>query len=265
MTSTGADEAEELATLASLIASKQPATDFERPSVESALERRAKSILAAPVTVETRQMAGPDPEQVRRLGLWRELITAIGPRYAKSSFVTYQVTRDDQTETVNRVKAYAAAIRDHFANGIGLTLIGPEGTGKDHLVVAAARQVIGSTGIGVVWKNGQDMLGEVRDRMDADGATEAAWIASLQKPQILVISDPLPPGAADERLSQHMRSMLYRVIDHRYRFLRPTWITVNADNAKELDNRLGAPTAGRIAHASVTASCFWPSFRRGRR
>ena len=144
--------------------------------------------------------------------------------------------------------------------GGGIVLFGPCGTGKDHLLVAAAREVIAKHSARVEWRNGMDLFGDFRDLI-ANHGTEREFLTSLVHPDVLVISDPLPPAGS---LTEFQSSLLLRILDRRYRQLKPTWISVNVANGQEADARMGAACWDRIKEGALAAYCSWPSWRRPR-
>jgi hypothetical protein len=54
---------------------------------------------------------------------------------------------------------------------------------------------------------------------------------------------------------------LYRVLDRRYREVKPTWVTINAEDADDAKAKLGAPIFDRLKDNAELVPCFWPSFR----
>jgi DNA replication protein DnaC len=182
----------------------------------------------------------------------------VGPRYADCSFATFEATLPAQKMAAEAVKAYTAKIGEQLAKGSGLLLFGPAGSGKDHLLCAAAREVI-DHGHWVRWVNGRDMFGKFRDRMDEGDNSEGRLVAELIAAEILAISDPLPPSGT---LSPYQADLLFRVIDGRYRAMRPTWATLNVTGGPEADQRMGAQIVDRLRHDAVAVHCDWPSHRK---
>lgn len=188
----------------------------------------------------------------------RAFLAAVGPRYNACTFDTYQTVSPAQKAALDAVRAYAANIRQHVENGANLLLHGPVGTGKDHLLVSVAREVI-AAGIDVHWINGRDAFGEFRDAMDSGEVTEAGLVKKLVTAPVLAISDPIPPSGA---LTQYQADILGRIVDGRYRAMRPTWSTLNVIDREEGNARLGAQILDRLRHGSVCVLCNWPSFRK---
>ncbi len=113
-------------------------------------------------------------------------------------------------------------------------------------------------GVSMRWLNGQAFYGASRDRMDSGGSERAAF-DELIKPDILAISDPVPPAGA---LSTWQLTQFYRLIDERYRQMKPTWCTLNATSDADADKMLSAPVWDRLCEDSITFECNWPTHRK---
>ncbi len=185
---------------------------------------------------------------------------AIGPRYVACSLTNFEAGRAEQKTALTAVKAFAEKVGEHVERGNGLLLFGPAGTGKDHLLCGAAREAI-ERGHWVRWVNGRDLFGQFRDRMDNGDSSEGRQVADLVAVEILAISDPLPPYGA---LSSYQADLLFRVIDARYRAMRPTWATLNVTGGTEADQRMGAQIVDRLRHDAVAIHCDWPSYRKAK-
>lgn len=180
----------------------------------------------------------------------------LGERYwpDRCSLETYQVYNPKQKEILARLRALK--MKTLVENGRGLIFFGFVGTGKDHLMAALLYHAA-SLGISAQWMNGQAFYGASRDRMDS-GESERRAFAELLTPEILAISDPVPPAG---NLSAWNVSQLYRLIDERYRALKPTWASLNATNEADADKMLSAPVWDRLRENAEMFPCFWQSFR----
>lgn len=184
-----------------------------------------------------------------------KLKAAVGARYAKCSLDNYEITTDLQARVVNALREYVET--GCVDRGEGIVLYGPVGTGKDHLLYAVASACIGVE-FRAAWVNGQDLFGDIRDRMDSD-KPEAKLLETYSGAQLLVISDPLPPFG---NLSQHQATMLYRLMDDRAARRWPTFVSINVADDQEADERLGAATWDRMCDGAWKMRCSWPSHRR---
>lgn len=199
------------------------------------------------------------PEDIRRarLNYWGQFASKLGPRYIDVRLSTYETTKPEQREAVGDLKKYVD--QRLWEVGSNVFLYGPPGTGKDHLLASLAYECI-LHGVKVEWINGLDWYGDNRDRMESE-ATERETIRKLVEPKVLYISDPLPPFGG---LSDFQASMLFRVVDGRYRQCRPTWVSANVTGRQDAEKRIGAAIIDRLGENAVAWFCQWPSYRRER-
>jgi DNA replication protein DnaC len=181
-----------------------------------------------------------------------DLIHAAGGRYRFCTLENFETTRPEQGKVIKALYDYLDA---DFPGSV--ILYGPVGTGKDHLAFAVCFAAVKS-GRTVKWINGQNFFGTVRDAMDTD-RSEASIIADFVRPNLLCLSDPLPPVGA---LTQHQATMLYRLVDARYSKGVPTICTVNVASDAEADERMGAATWDRLCHDAWKFNCNWPTYRK---
>lgn len=199
-------------------------------------------------------------QRSRRQGMFASFAEKVGSRYSGCRLKNFVCENERQQAAVDACREYADTIVERLADANGLVLYGPVGTGKDHLAFGVCGAAIINHGRSAGWLSGQDWFGEIRDQMGEDANTsERLLIARLVSPEILVISDPLPPIGS---LSQHQSTMLYRLVDARYHAGRLTIVTANVKDDAEADSRLGAPTWDRICDKAWKVHCNWPSFRK---
>lgn len=181
-----------------------------------------------------------------------ELVGAAGARYRDCTFDNFRCEDKQQVAVVKALREYVASDCSD-----SVILYGPVGTGKDHLAFAICRHAI-KTGKTVRWINGQTWFGMVRDAMDTE-RPEASLVSALAGPDVLCLSDPLPPIGT---LTQHQATMLYRVVDGRYARGVATICTINVADNDEADARLGAATWDRLCHGAWKMRCEWDTFRK---
>lgn len=200
-------------------------------------------------------------EACRRQDRWNRLIDKIGKRYAECRRGNFRISDDPaiaakQKAAIASLEKLTANFKAHLKAGGNLILYGPPGTGKDHLMVSLIRFAIFG-GCEVDWCNGQDLFGDFRDRIDSAG-TEMDLIRRYVRPEILAISDPIQPKG---EASAYATSMLYRIIDGRYRQQKPTWFTLNVASAAEGEQQISGPVFDRMRDNAVAVFCNWPSYR----
>jgi DNA replication protein DnaC len=178
-----------------------------------------------------------------------------GRRYEDCTFDNFQQVAPEQIKVVNRLREYASDSTDRITNGLNVVLFGPSGTGKDHLLMALAREVATQSGFVATWVNGSDFYDEMK-RLTFNGFLDGS---DYQTASVLWISDPLPPSGM---LSEFQQSSLLRVVDYRYSQRKPIWVTLNVSDGEEAATRMGSQVVDRLRHGSLVCFCNWPSFRK---
>jgi DNA replication protein DnaC len=198
-----------------------------------------------------------------RFEAFKELARLRGARYAPATLDTYQTPRPEQFSVVERLRCFQRDGIPNLHRGGGLLFYGPEGTGKDHLQFAMLRHAIIDRGYSAMWRDGMGMQDEIRESIGT--GTQSELRRRLCEPQILAISDPLPPrvGTSDkDDLSAWNLQFLRDVIDRRYSALKSTWFTFNGTSLDALKVALLAPLTARIADCSTEILCNWKSNRK---
>lgn len=193
--------------------------------------------------------------------IFHSLMREVGARYRDCRMENYDIQTQAQKDVVNALDEYAADMPRNVQEGNGLLLYGSSGTGKDHLLIALARDAIRDHGTEFRWTNGMTMFGNFRDGIGEE-RSEVQTVRDYASPEVLILSDPLPPIGT---LSQYQASMLMRILDERNREYRPTWATINVKGPAEAIERMGAPLVDRLRDGSVACECNWASFRKAQK
>lgn len=207
---------------------------------------------------EERQRDAEDAERRTRSGRWDEIIRGEVNEFKHVKLSDFIATTDRQKTVLAAMREYLDSIRDRVAAGEGLLLFGPCGTGKDHLAMSVLRAAILRDGLRGARINGPEWYGSLRDMMGDDSSSEYEEIRRLSYPDVLLISDPLPPMGS---LSQHQSTMLYRVMEKRQACGRPTIVTVNTTGEADACDRMGTATVERMKYKAWVVECNWPSYR----
>lgn len=187
---------------------------------------------------------------------------AIGRRYVRCTFANFSTGPKEPAKKQAALEAcrdYVENFSAHREAGRSLIIVGPKGTGKDHLLTATIREIAIrlKTPGKVVFRDGLRLFSEFRAAFGT-AVTEDAIVEKYIAPRLLAISDPLPPRGT---LSEHEQRMALRIIDGRYRESFPLAVTINAVNRDEISERLGAQACDRLFDCAVVVRCVWESYR----
>ena len=189
-----------------------------------------------------------------------ELKRSLGKRYLGCRVDNFVITGDkmeDKKKVIEKLKQYGKNLSAHVEAGEGLVLYGKQGTGKDHLMAAMLMHA-SREGFTVKLVNGTMMYRGVTETWGTD-SKESDRLKELVKPDILAISDPLPPTG---ELKDYQTTFLYSVVDERYRQLKPTWVTVNFFGADDAANKLSSQVADRMRDGAFALYFEWTSYRK---
>jgi DNA replication protein DnaC len=186
-----------------------------------------------------------------------KLIQLRGDRYAKCGLDNFATDGHAlPTQAVATLRIYCQNITKHAAEGVGVFLFGPCGTGKDHLAMGVAKAFIQATRQQVSWASGAMLFEQLRDSFDGK-KTEGEVMGPHLKAPLLWISDPLPVRG---ELTQYQAEALYRLVDARYNARRPIVMTANIEPGTA-DLTLGPAISRRLRESMIRVHCNWPPFR----
>lgn len=206
-----------------------------------------------------------DPRIAAAEVMFGNVASSIGQRYHKCSFRNFEANTKPQLSARSQVEQFGKSAARHVLNGKNLFLFGPPGTGKDHLLVATFRMLcldalnldVEPRKFRVHWTTGFEMFGAMKHQIRSNDTTT---LDACCRAELLVISDPIPPGH-NPKLSDWESSMFWKVIDERYRQLKPTWVTLNVTDRKDACARVGAATIDRLAEGACCVHMNWESYR----
>lgn len=162
-------------------------------------------------------------ERKRRQEKIDSVLTASGikRRFLDRTFETFQRDTEEREEAYQKAKEYADSFDTYAQRGQGLYIEGTCGTGKTHLAVAIAMQLI-SRGIPVICKTSIALLGEIKRSYETDELRECDVLRAYKEADLLIIDD-----FGKEQCTEWSMSVIYEIINDRYEEKRPTIITTN--------------------------------------
>jgi DNA replication protein DnaC len=175
----------------------------------------------------------------------------IMPRFADKTFDNFTI----ETPAMQEALDAARWLVDNPDSGTpGAIFIGGNGTGKNHLACAVAREMVlkhGKTAlITKIWK--LDLA--IKESWRKDGF-ESEAIKSFVAPDFLVIDEiGLQRGSETELIN------LSRVIDERYEAMTPT-ILIGNTTWVEMKGFIGERAADRFREGGKLVHFTWPSWR----
>lgn len=194
--------------------------------------------------------------QERRAEAHRELLksSAVPTRFIGRDFAGFHAPTQAHQHALSVCRDYAESFDDHASAGRGLILAGKPGTGKSHLVGAVLQHLLPRRD--VRYTTCMDMIRAVREtwRRDSD-RTESQVLGMLQRLDLLAIDEiGMQYGTEGEQ------TILFDVLDRRYREVKPTIILTNQDQ-KGLREFVGERTYDRLIETCRWVAFDWPSYR----
>ncbi|WP_409287504.1 ATP-binding protein [Pseudomonas guariconensis] len=231
-------------------------------------------------TVLNREFKGPCPEcsrlatierekaeeaqraYERRLVIARKLGDALIPkRFEKRTLDNYTVNpgNEEQRYALSCCKRFVKVFDEILDAGRCMVLIGKPGTGKTHLGVAIANELLHKTRHTAVYRTVGAVLQAIRATYDRQSErTEADILSSLTTPDLLVLDEV---GVSKEQPSDFELTTLFAIINGRYEQQLPTIVISNL-SAGELPRAMGERCVDRLREGSLIVVPFeWESHR----
>lgn len=215
-----------------------------------------------PICIDERSAAEraskAEEEAARARRKWQEKIGRAGipERFHDRTLDAYVAETGGQKRALEFARSYANGFYDPANAGKGALFIGLPGTGKTHLAIGIALQIM-AEGRTAMFATVMRAIRTIKDtwRKGAD-TSEANAIQALVFPDLLILDEiGLQFGSDAEKL------LLFDVLNERYERRRPTILLSNL-TAKEVGAYLGERIMDRLREDGGEVIVFdWPSHR----
>lgn len=182
-------------------------------------------------------------------------LAELGPRFTECTFESW-IARPGSERCLEAAKNFAEHFDRHQVSGEGLLMFGNPGNGKSHLAAAIVNAVI-PRGKACVFRSVPALLKKLQETYRADARVSESEILAVLQDADLVVLDDL--GA--EKMTEWAESMLYYIVDQRYRWRKPLIVTTNCD-LEELEERIGTRTFDRLLEMCVLVENRATSYRK---
>jgi len=179
--------------------------------------------------------------------------SCIPARFIGRTFESFAASTDAQRHALTTVRHFADEFAQHSRRGAGLILSGMPGTGKSHLAAALLQAVMTKD---VRYVTCMDLIRAVRDTWRRDSErSETQVLRYLERLDLLVIDEVGVQYGTDGE-----QTILFDVLDRRYREIRPTVILTNQDK-EELKKFVGERAYDRLTETCRWVPFDWASYR----
>lgn len=177
----------------------------------------------------------------------------IPQRFRGRSFDNFVASTDAQRHAMTVARDFAENFAEHSRKGSGLILAGRPGTGKSHLAGAILQSLLSPD---VRYVTCMDLIRAVRETWRRDSErTETQMLAYFEGLDLLVIDEVGMQYGTDGE-----QTILFDVLDRRYREVKPIVILTNQDKAG-FKGFVGERTFDRLAETARWVPFDWESYR----
>ncbi len=174
-------------------------------------------------------------------------------RFTGNTFDTFIADTDEKRRALSVARDYVDQFADNLKHGRGLIFAGLPGTGKTHLACAILEALI-KRDVGYV--TCLDMIRTIRATWRRDSAeSELEVLREYGNRDLLVIDEIGVQYGTDGE-----QTIIFDVLDRRYREVLPTILLTNQD-AAGLKDYIGERTYDRLTESCRLIAFDWPSHR----
>lgn len=181
----------------------------------------------------------------------------IPARFGDCTLDNYQPVNAEAERCLKVCKAYAAKWPERLKQGGGLVMCGKPGTGKNHLALAIAKQVISEHLSPVRFTTALKIARDFKSTWSKTSSlTENDVIHEYTSPHLLIIDEVgVQFGSEAEKL------IMFEIINTRYERMRPT-ILISNQTKEELAAFIGERVIDRMNDGGGCTLAFtWDSYR----
>jgi DNA replication protein DnaC len=183
-----------------------------------------------------------EKEKLQKIEFQKKAIEArfnasmIPPRFQQHSFESYIAKSEEQIKNKKALENYAINFEENLKKGNSVILSGNVGTGKTHLACAVGNYIIKNLNRTALFLNAIDAFSKIKETYSKKSEiSEIEAINQFVDIDLLILDEfGVQVGSETEKL------ILFRIINRRYEYLKPTILITNLSVAeiKKFEERI---------------------------